>query len=116
MGKVVYGFCGPGGVQIAGAFLVHVGDEFYDLGCRTAVRRYVSCLKSYGNLVLGIFAVYHDIVAGHPFGLQAAGWQYEAHRLGYGYRLRFGFGIVRVDRVGIAGSKHRRRAYSGDGI
>ena len=105
------------GVQGAGAVLPLVGIEAVHLdGGRLAVAGDVPGAKGHGHLVLGVFAVDDDLVAGLPGGLDGSGHflalpdgdvgKDEGERPGLGLGS-FGFGRNR-NRLLVAGEERKK--------
>ena len=106
-----------GGVQGAGAVLPLVGIEAVHLdGGRLAVAGDVPGAEGHGHLVLGVFAVDDDLVAGLPGGLDGSGHfpalpdgevgKDEGERAGFGLGS-FGFGRNR-NRLLVAGEERKK--------
>ena len=96
--EVVHGRCRIGGIQGADAVLALIGIQtFHRLGGRETIGRDIAGREGHDNLVLGIFAVHHNLVAGFPGGLedlgrlfalpQIHGGEDEGERTGFGLHL-----------------------------
>ena len=113
VGQIVHSLGGIGSVEVAGAVVASVGLEaVYGLGSGLAVD--VACFQRYHNLVLGVLAVHHNLVAGHPGFLGAVFRQYKGE--GVGFRSHFLFlgkrviGCGRDDFSLITRGKDRQNA------
>ena len=103
---------GIGCVQGAAAVLAPVRIQvLHREGGRFAVGRDVTGTQGDGDLVLGIFAVHHDLVAGHPGGLEGRGSIFALlqDKLGEDEGEGAGLGLHHI-RFGNRGGLHARVA------
>ena len=108
--EVVYRGGRPGRIERTGTVFTDVRIQVVNGEAgRLPVAGDIGGGKGHGHLVLGIFAVDHDLVAGHPRGLGTGGREDEGKRKGYGIHFHlFFFLLLRIrDRVLLAGIGQR---------
>ena len=100
MGQQLYGLGRPAGIQGAGDILAHIGLEVvHREGGGPATVLDVALGKGYRNRVLCIFAVYHNLVSGHPGGLVSGTGQFKGKLKGYRFYFLL---LVRLILIRIA--------------